>query len=397
MLASQKSALSPVFAFADLKAAADASISKLADTVFRASRPAADYESLSNAAGMFSAPIGHGRGKYISRQFYDYDAKTGETIVNEADPTKKYFGVEFEFNGAHHAAQAVWALSVAFSARRHAAQGASTSPEKLSATYGSTAEEFKRYGALELATAHYVRRSLDGANSVSSGMWERAPSMPVRPFWAPEEDSSLSSGLETTTQPATLAWWCSPIGRRELAAFATVMRAVGARCKSNGQDNAGLHMHVSRSAMSHEEAAALNFVLNAASWAPFTEAIAGRSVNEWCRRDPDGQSTSSEYKLKPHPSAFPEFARSKSSERYRTLNFANSHTLEVRLFKATTEPAKVLARMQFIGAVTESAKKNAKKTGNPFITPTDLRAFVAKKARGYGELKAAIDAQARGE
>lgn len=396
--------------------------------IFRAAAglPAATlaaFDRLTDWTSYLDAELSHGGGKTIPRQFYDYAPETGETVAAFADPAKKYLGVELEYNAAFHLAPAVWALALGDMHRRAVTMGRpfALNPSPAATWQSGTVrlkETADAVGAELTAVAIVARDMIRAGRAVDlsaltpagatapafqldsgSGM-SNAPRLALAPFFAPESDGSLVSGLEITTQPATLAWWCSPIGRRALGNLLAIMRAGGAKIKHGGQSNAGMHVHVSRGALTVPEAMALNWAFNAPEWAPMVEAIAGRSVNEWCHRDADGRSQSTAHRLKPHPTAWNEYQREKettgvggSAARYRTLNFTNSKTLEVRLFASTANPDKALARLQFIGALTDTAKREDRRNGNPYVSPGAVREYVAKKARGYGELKAALSGE----
>lgn len=149
-----------------------------------------------------------------------------------------------------------------------------------------------------------------------------------------KRDGSLNHGFEIVTAPSSLAvhkekW-------SQLLAPAGMRRGM----KSWNTSTCGLHVHVSREALSQLTLGKLLVFLNSTSTHGKIVQLAGRDYNHYCKY--------TEKKVTQ--------ARKYPTDRYEALNLCNGSTVEFRIFKGTLLLQHVLANVEFCDAVCRWAR-----------------------------------------
>ena len=162
-----------------------------------------------------------------------------------------------------------------------------------------------------------------------------------------KNDGSLDDGFEIVTQPHTLAAYTEQFPWHLL----DDLREDGFR--SWDTDTCGFHVHISRKAFGWKErgqeynegryhAHLLRFTkLIYDNSRHVTRYVAGRSSSRWATFADKGNLTS---KIK---------YGHQSNARYSAVNVANTHTIEVRVFKGSLKIERVKAYLQFVHSVAE--------------------------------------------
>lgn len=169
--------------------------------------------------------------------------------------------------------------------------------------------------------------------------------------WA-KPDGSLTNGIEFVTHPATLNYM-----EQERARYAMLLAVPGNfKFKSHDAETCGLHVHVDRAWFSEVEQARLVW-LTEHFW-PELFIFARRSpetAQRWAKR----AMTMEEQMAKDKPSHQMQylFHRVKQGDRYRTLNFQRSPTMEFRLFRGTLNPVTFWATLQLVDNLCRLAKE----------------------------------------
>ena len=159
-------------------------------------------------------------------------------------------------------------------------------------------------------------------------------------FYA-KHDGSLSDGLEVVGHPMSLDYWQGIA--EEFGAFLDVLRRDGYRSWDPG--TCGIHVHVSAAAFSsftHRLAFCQLFYKNAEEW----QRLAGRRESSWASFEEGSGVVFKNLKdVKKSDSG--------SGRRYVAVNLSNTHTLEVRIFRGTLNPARVMADLELVAAAVE--------------------------------------------
>lgn len=138
-----------------------------------------------------------------------------------------------------------------------------------------------------------------------------------------KSDSSVHNGFELVTARATLAAHSERLGRPD------VFRG----CRDNGP-SAGMHVHVSRNALTPLQLGKMLVLVNSPANDAFIRDVAGR-VSTYAARMRKRITDSVKY----------------ANSRYEALNLTNTHTVEFRIFASSTEPSTILGRLEFVDAV----------------------------------------------
>lgn len=151
-----------------------------------------------------------------------------------------------------------------------------------------------------------------------------------------KSDASLTNGFEICTAPMTLRRHLG--GAWERFFDCTALEHVNAFRSRN----AGMHIHMSRAALSPLDISKLYVFINADENREFVERIAGRRFHDqWARRDP----------MLRWKAAF-----NSAPSRYVAVNNCGSETVELRFFKATTNKRSFLKNIEFAAATLQFLK-----------------------------------------
>lgn len=190
-------------------------------------------------------------------------------------------------------------------------------------------------------------------------------------------DGSLRDGIEVVSHPATFAAWCA---RGPEMAWAEQLRKAG--CSSYNTDTCGMHVHVSRSAVS--EAAQAKILLFFARYTPSIATWSRRKselLARYARIEVDGGSVIVD-KVKNYGIATGTAERRHgpqrhSAGRYVALNLTNQHTLEVRIFRGTLISRSILTNIGLVESFVGFAR----------VTPSGNITMAAFLDYVYGESK----------
>lgn len=157
-----------------------------------------------------------------------------------------------------------------------------------------------------------------------------------RPWNFTKDDGSLNYGIELVTHPFTPLW----LSKHETE-FKDVLRVaqLGARARSS----CGMHVHMSRSAMSKLHIyKILKLVYENAS---FFRTISGRTSFNYCETRPETRLARK--------------AKGMELRRYQAVNLCPPDTIEVRLFAGTLKWERVAANLQLCHALWAYTKEQA--------------------------------------
>jgi hypothetical protein len=158
-------------------------------------------------------------------------------------------------------------------------------------------------------------------------------------FWYCKEDGSLQNGIEVVSHPATFAHWA----QRDLRVF-TMLGREG--CRSYETTTCGMHVHVSRAALSSLAQTRLMRLFG--SDARFILRASRRraeNLNRWAAID-DSPLAAIVRKVK-------GFGH---GDRYRAVNLTNSATVEIRIFRGTLHAPSILRNIALVHSMVVFAR-----------------------------------------
>jgi hypothetical protein len=145
-----------------------------------------------------------------------------------------------------------------------------------------------------------------------------------------KRDGSLGeSGVEIVTRPDSMA-----VHKRMFGALFKDSPGKALSSWTNGR--CGMHVHVSKAALSQLQIGKMLCFLNEPAAVNFISKIAGRKPCNWC---------------KVHKKKITDTRR--EHDRYTALNVTNNHTVEVRIFKGTLAEAGFMKNLEFVQALVE--------------------------------------------
>ena len=146
-----------------------------------------------------------------------------------------------------------------------------------------------------------------------------------------KRDGSLEYGFEVVSHPATLAYHQS----RDLSWMRRIADEVGAR--SWGTGTCGLHVHISRSAIRSNVHLYMFWHLFIDNKAQMTR-LAGRDSDRWATFD------------NVRPKIMKVIKGEMNPYRYEAVNLTNWNTIEIRMFRGSLRPERVLMALELTGA-----------------------------------------------
>jgi hypothetical protein len=145
-----------------------------------------------------------------------------------------------------------------------------------------------------------------------------------------KRDGSLGeAGVEIVTRPDSIA-----VHKRMFGALFKDFPGKALSSWTNGR--CGMHIHVSKAALSQLQIGKMLCFLNEPAAVNFISKIAGRRPCQWC---------------KVHKKKLTDVR--KERDRYTALNVTNNHTVEVRIFKGTLAEAGFMKNLEFVQALVE--------------------------------------------
>lgn len=145
-----------------------------------------------------------------------------------------------------------------------------------------------------------------------------------------KRDGSLGeAGVEIVTRPDSIA-----VHKRMFGALFKDSPGRALSSWTNGR--CGMHVHISKAALSQLQIGKMLCFLNEPAAVNFISKIAGRKPCNWC---------------KVHKKKLTDVR--KERDRYTALNVTNAHTVEVRIFKGTLAEAGFMKNLEFVQALVE--------------------------------------------
>ena len=174
-----------------------------------------------------------------------------------------------------------------------------------------------------------------------------------------KSDGSLDNGFEITTAPATFGKH-----KKEWEHFFKDQKCMS-KLKGWGTDTAGLHVHISRSALSPSEIGKILVFINDDTNSKFINGIAGRNSGQWAKKSPKKIS---------------DFAQ--HTEKYEAVNLSHRATIELRIFKSNISRHGFYRVLEFTDALVHFAKNYTGLTGMSLHYKTFLRFMDREHIKG---------------
>jgi hypothetical protein len=204
-----------------------------------------------------------------------------------------------------------------------------------------------------------------------------------------KSDGSLNCGFEVVTHPMSHDFFKS-----EAQDFFDIL--VGLRnqynVKSWGTSTCGVHIHISRTGFNG--GAHMHRFLNLIySNQDLYETMAGRSSDRWAKFD-DVNHTKwiyDDYGNRQNIATTRSFAHKlnndRGSDRYSAVNTNNSATLEMRIFKGTTNPRTIMSHIDLAHASVEYTRTmSVKEVAQGALNPTTFVEYIISNEKLYPEL-----------
>ncbi len=206
-----------------------------------------------------------------------------------------------------------------------------------------------------------------------------------------KSDGSIGEyGSEIVTVPATLAYHKKMLSENFFGAPHQFHKRFMAT------DRCGIHVHVSKNAISPLKLGQLIAFVNGAKNQGFINAMAGRQQNTYCQRqatmglNAKGIDISARAATKAcHMEPITEkdgtkrlavrglsFRRLEHASHYDAINVQNAHTFEIRIFKSSSDPNRITRILEFC----ESLVKFVRAHGTQQMTVYDYVEFILDKA-----------------
>ena len=191
---------------------------------------------------------------------------------------------------------------------------------------------------VELNTAYYgVESEMERRKDCPHDIAERVHNLMHKhiPFALLKNDGSLSNGFEIVTAPATLnahkKYW-KPF-------FDSGDEAIN-HLKSWNTDTTGIHIHISRSALSQNNIGKILVFINDVKNEDFINHIAGRSSNQWAKKSPkkisDGART--------------------DTDKYEAVNTSHRNSIELRIFRGNLSRIGFFRVLEFVDCLVNFVK-----------------------------------------
>lgn len=168
-----------------------------------------------------------------------------------------------------------------------------------------------------------------------------------------ENDGSLTHGFEIITHPAGLDTHRKHWAKADLTGL-----------RSHDTTTCGLHIHVTRAALTKYTIGKVVEFSNAAENATFMETLARRSFTGYAKRVSDMTIVKS---TKRRP------------ERYEAWNLTNADTIEFRLPRGTTKQTTILATLEFVFALIRFCEHASAQQ----LNPANFKKFIARDEWHY--------------
>jgi hypothetical protein len=196
---------------------------------------------------------------------------------------------------------------------------------------------------VELNTAYYgVELEVEKRKACPNDIAERVHNLMHRhlPFALLKGDGSLSNGFEIVTAPSTLnahkKYW-QPF-------FNSGDEAIN-NLKSWNTDTTGIHIHISKSALSQGNIGKILVFINDEKNEEFINHIAGRNSNQWAKKSPkkisDGART--------------------DTDKYEAVNTSHRNSIELRIFRGNLSRIGFFRVLEFVDCLVNFVKNTTPK------------------------------------
>lgn len=149
-----------------------------------------------------------------------------------------------------------------------------------------------------------------------------------------KEDGSLDTGFEIVTRPASFDVQLTEWTRF----FDAIPRSEYLRdLRSWNPGNCGMHVHVSRTALSGLQLGKMLVFVNSPEHTEFIKFVAGRDAARWAAR----------HVKRVGDARMPDF------NRYQAINTSGSNTIEFRIFRGTLRRERFFANLEFVQSLCE--------------------------------------------
>ena len=161
-------------------------------------------------------------------------------------------------------------------------------------------------------------------------------------------DGSVVNGFEIVTAPATLDFHVGgsggEFGQGKLFSFDEKMGGPARLLRAFNTDCCGLHVHVSKNALTALDITKILMFVNCSANSDFIERISGRRPNRYCNR------TEVEYSKEDILAGRGSLFKSVSNARqkYSMVNIGKPHTVEFRHFRGNVRAHGVFRAMEFV-------------------------------------------------
>ena len=148
-----------------------------------------------------------------------------------------------------------------------------------------------------------------------------------------KSDGSLDNGFEIVTAPSTYA-----MHKKNWSKFFD-----DEQCRENlkgwSTDTAGLHIHLSRNALTPSEIGKILIFINDQTNNDFINQIAGRSSDQWAKKSPKKITDAYNY-----------------SDKYEAVNTSHRNTIELRIFRSNVSKHGFFRVLEFAFALSDFVK-----------------------------------------
>ena len=165
-----------------------------------------------------------------------------------------------------------------------------------------------------------------------------------------KSDGSLENGFEITTAPMTFG-----MQKQAWEKFFKDKMCMD-YLKGWSTDTAGLHIHISRSALKPSEIGKILVFINATDNNEFVNEIAGRSSDQWAKKSPKKITD-----IRTH------------SDKYEAVNNSHSQTVELRIFRSNVSKHGFYRVLEFTDALVQFTKNYTGLSGISLHYKTFLR------------------------
>ena len=172
-------------------------------------------------------------------------------------------------------------------------------------------------------------------------------------FVVMEEDGSLDNGFEIISHPFTTEYFNTYRGK----SFEKMLKALYENGCTSGENDSGLHIHVSRECLTYntalsEDEVIDNIIMIMESFRNELMKFSRRTeekMNNWAAFI---SSKKSDFEL-----SYKYIKANKHGSRYRALNLTNSKTIEFRIFNGTLNFRDFMASIELVDNIVEIARK----------------------------------------